>query len=916
MGILASVAAVLSLVLKIYEFREKKNQAPTEQPAPETIKRSQESSISGNQNIVTQIDRPTGPVNIFHGTPFQSDSYSMHVQGTALSSHDLKEARKFYLNYLIERYQYLELKGMGVSDRVPLKLRLQDVYVPLLARVELPRGETWERVKVSGRQVPEEERDAIAERLSEPKAVVELLENQRGLIILGDPGAGKTTFLKWLTIKLAQSDKKDGRLPILVPLSSYADTLSKNPHTRLDDFISDYFHQQGVDVPMKSLLSKAIANGNALIMLDGLDEVRDLSLRTTVVNRVIAFYDFHKAKGNKFLLTSRIIGYRDVRPTATDLLECTLEDFNDEQIEAFVEGWTKAIEAAARGEGRIASQEADRERKELMEAVERNPGVRRLAANPLLLTILALMKRQGVRLPERRVELYEKYVETLLSSWNRARGLGRPPSRDLDVVETVRLLAPLALWMHEENPGVGLVKQADLLQELIRLYEEKGEAEPESCARQFIKDVREFSGLLLERGAGQYGFIHLTFEEYLAAVGIAQNAQESIQPVVEALAKHIGDDNWREVSLLTIGYLGIVQQRERAASAVVRELIKNKPGKPGEAAVLSGDAVYDAWPGGVTRECRNEVVEELLRVMRDSKTVEPYWRVTAGNTLAKLGDPRFREDAWFLPKDELLGFIHIPAGKFKMGSDKKADSEAYDDELDLHEIDLPEYYIGRWPVTVAQFRAFLKEHEPENLEAYKGIANHPVTNVSWYLALKYCDWLTEKLRDWPELPAELAALVKEKGWIVTLPSEAEWEKAARGADGRIYPWGNDDPEPNRANYGETGINATSPVGCFPDGASPYGCEDMAGNVWEWTRSLWGENPDKPKFRYPYDSGDGREDLHAPDSVFRVVRGGAFLNDSRILRCAVRNRNHPYYWYGDQGFRVALRPPLGSEPSGL
>ncbi|RMG62679.1 MAG: NACHT domain-containing protein, partial [Calditrichaeota bacterium] len=712
------------------------------------------------------MNDPSGPVIIADHVIIDSDPYSKHFEGTAHSRPDLQKARKRYLDYLTERYQYLELKGMGVSDRVPLRLRLQDVYVPLFARMELPRGETWERVKVGGRHVPEEDRAALGERLSEPMPVLELLEKQRGLIILGDPGAGKTTFLKWLTLQLAQTNGNNGRFPVLVPLSSYADMLSEKAKIRLDQFICNYFQQISEDIPMKDLLNQALQSGKALVMLDGLDEVRDVNLRTTVVDHVLEFYDLHKKQGNKFLLTSRIIGYRDVRPTGTDLQECTLEDFNDEQIETFIENWTAAVEKAARGEGRVASQEAERERKELMEAVEKNPGVRRLAANPLLLTILALMKRQGVRLPERRVELYNKYVETLLSSWNRARGLGRPPSRDLDVVETVRLLAPLALWMHEESPGVGLVKQAQLLDQLIQLYKKRGEENPEARSRQFLTDIREFSGLLLERGAGQYGFIHLTFEEYLAAVGIAQNAQESIQPVVHTLAKHIGDDNWREVSLLTIGYLGIVQQRDRAASAVVKELIKKRPGKPGEAAVLMGDAVYDAWPGGVTQECRDYVAKELQRVMRDSNAVEPYLRVAAGNTLARLGDPRFRDDAWFLPKDELLGFIRIPAGKFKMGSDKKTDSEAWDDELPMHELELDTYYIARWPVTVAQFRAFLKEHKPENLETYKGIENHPVAIVSWYLALKYCEWLTQKLRDWPGLPAELAELIREKGWIV------------------------------------------------------------------------------------------------------------------------------------------------------
>ncbi len=160
----------------------------------------------------------------------------------------------------------------------------------------------------------------------------------------------------------------------------------------------------------------------------------------------------------------------------------------------------------------------------MLAAVQRDPGVEQLAANPLLLTILALMKRQGITLPERRVELYEKYVETLLRHWNLARGLDRPPAPDLDVLETLRILAPLALWMHETSPGVGLVKQAALQRKLEGIFREREAADPEKATRQFLEDVRTHAGLLLERGAREYGFIHLTFQEYLAAVALAQLA--------------------------------------------------------------------------------------------------------------------------------------------------------------------------------------------------------------------------------------------------------------------------------------------------------------------------------------------------------------------------------------------------------
>ncbi|NOZ28400.1 MAG: NACHT domain-containing protein [Chloroflexi bacterium] len=446
---------------------------------------------------------------------------------------DLRRSTEEYLKCLVDRYQYLELKGMGVSDRVPLRLPLIDVYVPLRARVELPEGETWARdLRLAGRRPTQEEMEAMGQRLSEPQPVLNLMQENDGLIVLGDPGAGKTTFLKYLTLMLAQGRAEDldmrPRLPILVPLSAYANALADGD-IPLDAFIGAYYARRGIDLPVDAMLAEALDQGGALILLDGLDEVRDLGQRHLVVARVVDFFTQQRRRGNKFVLTSRIVGYREVRPAVEGLAECTLVDFDDEDMKLFVDKWTAAIERAAHGDTRVATLDAEQEREELLQAIHRNPGVRRLAANPLLLTILALMKRQGITLPERRVELYQKYVETLLKHWNLARGLDRPPSRDLDVVETIRVLAPLALWMQETSPGRGLVKQGDLQRQLEAIYAERGFDDPEGRARQFLADVREYAGLLLERGPREYGFIHLTFQEYLAAVAIAQKGQQDIE---------------------------------------------------------------------------------------------------------------------------------------------------------------------------------------------------------------------------------------------------------------------------------------------------------------------------------------------------------------------------------------------------
>jgi len=257
-----------------------------------------------------------------------------------------------------------------------LQLPLLDLYVPLQARLELPPGETWDRpqLRLAGRILREEEQEALTGRLSEPRPVLELLQQRDGLVILGDPGAGKTTFLKYLVLQLAGGEGAavglGERLPILAPLSGYANALEKDD-IRLDDFIASYFHDLGADLPLKELLTDALERGVALVLLDGLDEVQDHRLRHLVVERVVEFYTWRRQAGNKFVITSRVIGYREVRPVATGLAECTLVDFNEDEIETFVDLWTRALEKQAQGDTRLAQADAERERHELLEAIER-----------------------------------------------------------------------------------------------------------------------------------------------------------------------------------------------------------------------------------------------------------------------------------------------------------------------------------------------------------------------------------------------------------------------------------------------------------------------------------------------------------------------------------------------------------------
>jgi formylglycine-generating enzyme required for sulfatase activity len=266
--------------------------------------------------------------------------------------------------------------------------------------------------------------------------------------------------------------------------------------------------------------------------------------------------------------------------------------------------------------------------------------------------------------------------------------------------------------------------------------------------------------------------------------------------------------------------------------------------------------------------------------------------------------------------------VTIPAGPFLMGTPRSEFDELLklwaggllsqlflqgdrrkrlERETPQHAMTLGEYAIARYPITNAEFAHFIEaggyaqrdywtEAGWQQKEAYGwthprrwhderfNTPSQPVVGVSWYEAVAYCRWLSAK-----------------SGKSYRLPTEAEWEKAARGTDGRRYPWGN---RWNAAlcNNGESGPGATTPVGQYsPAGDSPYGCADMAGNVWEWCSSLY-----QP---YPYERGDGRENLEEQGN--RVLRGGSWYNDNPAwVRCASRDGDLPGLNYGLLGFRVA------------
>ncbi len=250
--------------------------------------------------------------------------------------------------------------------------------------------------------------------------------------------------------------------------------------------------------------------------------------------------------------------------------------------------------------------------------------------------------------------------------------------------------------------------------------------------------------------------------------------------------------------------------------------------------------------------------------------------------------------------------VHIPAGPFQMGTSQEQvewmvaktewaaewEKEGYfKPEMPAHEVQLSEYRMGRTPVTNAEYGAFVRDtgqEPPSHWEAGtypKELSDHPVVNVSWEAARAYCQWLAEAT-----------------GRPYRLPTEAEWEKAARGQDGRLYPWGNEF-EAAKLNSAESGRDETTPVGQFsPEGDSPYGAADMAGNVWEWCADWYDER------EYERRSEGAVQDPQGPEEgEFRVLRGGSFSFTTGNVRCASRGWDDPDFGNWVIGFRVALSP---------
>jgi formylglycine-generating enzyme required for sulfatase activity len=897
------------------------------------------------------------------------------------------------LKDVLDRCERLEIKGIA-REKVTV-VSLESIYVPLFAAGEaapglgcLSHGGEVGLMMVRGE----------ADRLV---PVAKLLPEYRCLVIVGEAGSGKSTFLRYVALTLAQAlrdrrlalvhrnlgwEPKPVPLPILLPLSGFglylkdlSDAKREYPNPGLLlDYLNHHFRHP--DLP-DGYLERRLREGNCLLLLDGLDEVARFSDRQFISETVTLF---SKRYGKcRFVITCRPEGYREAARLGGDFHEDTLVSLRwPEDIATFVRRWNEAVLG-------VGTRSAQENTEDFMQRLEERGQVRALADNPLLLTAMVIVHFNVGKLPEGRADLYDTCTELLLgwdARWGRQLVAPPPWLDDMGIKEKRLPLEEVALRWQRENTLE--MRRSEVEEFLAPRFQEGAGEEKEREARKraevFLGWVIERTYLMRELGE-TLGFYRRAFQEYLAARGLGRESYLDAQ-VLQALEQDW--DWWEETVLLTIGHLSTQEPGKARGVLEALQKAEDSPEAPHRSLILAARGLADAARSPLGWELQERIVERLVQAIADpNPTFAVPARIQAAKALGALGDPRPGVCTW---EPEL---VRVPAGIFLMGSSpeeverwKKFTRERIEDgtykpsegmtkerlfeiysawlgaEEGVHEIDIPQFFIARYPVTNAQFTFFIENEGYERLGYWTEAGrqwrrgegegwgrppecrdqpmfwhdprfnrpNQPVVGITWYEAVAYCGWLTGRMREsadqradesangwaWPN---ELLQEICDSRFMVRLPTEAEWEKAARGGlflDGdekrhepnlspqRTWAWEGEWDE-NKANTWEGRVQATTPVGLYPAGRSPYGVLDMLGNVWEWTNTRWGTDWWKPDYGLPYRSGE-RED---PEGAFlRVLRGGSWLHKRRDgARCAYRNRAGPDRWSDDVGFRLVVAP---------
>jgi formylglycine-generating enzyme required for sulfatase activity len=766
--------------------------------------------------------------------------------------------------------------------------------------------------------------------LSPEKIMEQAFPKYRVLLLIGDPGSGKTTLLKYYSVTCL--DKKHRRLgftdpkilPLFLPLRELV--FQGDTPVSLYENLEAWAAKRHLDIPAP-VFQYWLRNRHTLVLLDGLDEISDVEKR----RRVCGWLDklWAGLDRARFVLTSRPTGYR--KPDDVELecphLQGEIMDFTPDQQAHFLNQWFRAVYLdelpadASKSEREIKDREALDRARTIVGFLnkEENKGVRELARVPMLLQIMAIIWKDRDFLPETRWELYDVSLNYLLEYRDRRRGL--KPILPADRAR--KALMPTALWMQETLRSDNAPKEDihNYMQKALNTFDHQPEA------RLFCENLRDRAGVIADYGADHYIFRHKSFMEYLAALQTVKEVTNKPRQVGK-LVGYFQDPWWEETLRFFIGKSdekifdqlmfrffesNVSRELNARQQTLLQALVKEAPQKKIHSLVKGLNA------GHMTDKQRRYIID-CLKTMGTPEAVEALEGFVekgreddsnvglARDVVAELSEEyviRFQPDSLRNPFEDKVEYIRIPGGTYEYSVSKKMEQ-------------VPDIYFCKYLVTNKRYRKFISyleggQTDLENIvpldtfsgellemaktikgySGYLGIKpgewknkfrskydddkrfkgeDQPVVGVTWYAARAYCFWLS---------------CLQKHEVVYRLPTEVEWEWAAAGKehDGsmREYPWekSKGEPNPNLANYGRE-VDATTPVDRYPDGATPEGLMDMAGNVWEWMGNFYDED----------------EDTYA-------LRGGSWRYPSGLLRCVSRDPNiPPLSWVSYVGFRVA------------
>jgi len=570
-----------------------------------------------------------------------------------------KEVKRRYLNLMINKTARLTLQGIPaglISESVPL----DEVFIPSKFRPNRPLtdyplteseltayrdrirsgntrpSETMERALVEAERnwqhiLKQRDRISIADlwqRLGEYPA----------LVIQGYPGMGKSTLMERLTLHMARTGLrapdpdmperlKPLFIPVLLRLGAYASERAKVHTLSLMQYLTSVL--DGLQIPeLAAFIRKSLDAGDCLVMFDGLDEVSDPQMRSQVQDAIKTFiYECDTGQveiSNRFLITSRVAGYDQA--AFPDYAHYTIAELTAEQIDYFLPRWSRAnvcrnygLPSRVQGEQEEAiTKEVEQRVKELKVAIAESQGVRELAENPLLLTLLAVMQQNSIVLPRQRIELYDAVTHTLLENRNIAKTLD-PVSE----VQAIQRLGPLAFQMQET--GNSFARQREVMDSLVQTISKEGgtREQVKQEAESFLKRIRERGGLFVQRTGDYFGFIHRTFQEYFAARHILNEIKEKPSEWIKELVDRARrkDALWREPFLLAVAYQS--KENEKVANEIIRVLLTAPQGANEEEQerdiILAAECLVEAKSLTIDATLEKQIVAHLLQIYEDAQ---------------------------------------------------------------------------------------------------------------------------------------------------------------------------------------------------------------------------------------------------------------------------------------------------------